>query len=186
MDYREVFKNLPPLKTERLTLRRLRVTDEADVFAYAGDPEVARYTLWEAHHTPEESRMFINMALEQYLTGEPSTWGVVLNATGRLIGTCGFAYAHPQDRRVEIGYALGREHWNQGLTTEALRAVIAFCFDAMQVNRVEARCNELNIGSWREGRFSGGWETSGSRPRSSVQLRASGLRRKPLMTRTVH
>ena len=149
MEFRQVFRHLPPLETERLTLRRLRALDAADIFEYASDPEVARYTLWDAHRTQEQSRLFLNIALEQYLIGEPSTWGVVLKQSGRLIGTCGFALASESDSRVEIGYALGRAHWGQGLMTEALREVIRFCIELMGINRVEARCNEHNIGSWR-------------------------------------
>jgi ribosomal-protein-alanine N-acetyltransferase len=149
MDYRHVFKFLPTLETPRLTLRRLRTGDAADIHAYASDPQVARYTLWEAHKDLEHSRLFVNIALEQYLVGQPSTWGVVLKETGRVIGTCGFAGAWEHDGRVELGYALARAHWGQGLMSEALCVVIAFCFETMQVHRVEAQCNEHNIASWR-------------------------------------
>ena len=35
--------------TERLTLRRPTLTDAADVYAYAHDPEVTRYMVWPIH-----------------------------------------------------------------------------------------------------------------------------------------
>lgn len=149
MEYREIFKRLPQLEAPRLTLRSLRASDERDMFAYACDPEVTRYTLWDAHRSREQTRLFLNVALEQYLVGQPSSWGIVLRETGRLIGTIGFATASEPDRRVELGYALGRAHWGHGLMTEALATVIELCIDGMGVNRIQARCDVRNVGSRR-------------------------------------
>jgi len=39
-----IFANLPVLRTERLVLRRMLPEDAEDVFGYASDPEVARWT----------------------------------------------------------------------------------------------------------------------------------------------
>ena len=43
----KVFANLPELETKRLLLRKMRLGDAEAMFAYASDPEVARYVLWE-------------------------------------------------------------------------------------------------------------------------------------------
>ena len=39
----ELVRYIPEIATERLLIRPLQVSDEADVFAYARDPEVARH-----------------------------------------------------------------------------------------------------------------------------------------------
>ena len=44
-----VFSHFPPLETERLYLRALRVSDAADMYDYASRPEVTRYLLWNPH-----------------------------------------------------------------------------------------------------------------------------------------
>jgi len=51
----------PPeiLMAEQLTLRRLSVTDAADVYAYAHDPEVTRYMVWPTHREIGESITFL-------------------------------------------------------------------------------------------------------------------------------
>jgi len=49
----------------------------------------------------------------------------------------------------EIAYALARQHWNEGYTTEAVRAIIAFGYRTMRLNRIEARCDIPNIASAR-------------------------------------
>ena len=47
--FQGTFSSLPELKTERLILRPLRLSDARDMYAYAQDPEVSRHVLWSAH-----------------------------------------------------------------------------------------------------------------------------------------
>src|SRR5688572_23694233 len=114
---------IPTLETERLLLRPLTRDDAADIFAYAADPEVARTTTWLPHTTLDDAHEFIAWALHRYDMGTAEPFGIVLRESGRVIGTCGLSptWAH---QRGEIGYALARAYWGQGLTTEAVRAVI--------------------------------------------------------------
>ena len=44
-----IFRDLPELETERLLLRKMRLDDAEAMFAYASDPEVTRYVLFETH-----------------------------------------------------------------------------------------------------------------------------------------
>ena len=49
MDGARIFADLPDLETERLLLRKMRPEDSEAMFAYASDPEVTRYVLWDTH-----------------------------------------------------------------------------------------------------------------------------------------
>lgn len=144
-----LFRHLPTLITERLTLRPLRRDDAVDMFAYASDPEMAHYTLWEAHRTLADTRQFLSYMLACYERGEPGSWGVALTDTGRLIGTCGFVGWNNTQRRAEIGYAIARARWGQGLATEAAQAVIDFAFNATTIFRLQALCMVANTASAR-------------------------------------
>ena len=44
-----IFSHMPELQTERLILRRMRVSDAEDMYHYARRPEVTRYLLWSPH-----------------------------------------------------------------------------------------------------------------------------------------
>jgi [ribosomal protein S5]-alanine N-acetyltransferase len=113
-----VFADLPELETERLLLRKMRLDDAQAMFAYASDPEVTRYVLWETHPLVEDSER-----------GEFGGWGVVLKGSGAFVGTCGVDVGYaPEHARAELGYVLSREHWGKGLVLEAVRAVIRFGF----------------------------------------------------------
>lgn len=47
---------------------------------------------------------------------------------------------------MEIGYCIGRKWWHQGITTEALHAVIDFLFDQVKANRIQWRHDVNNQG----------------------------------------
>jgi ribosomal-protein-alanine N-acetyltransferase len=131
-------------------LRRLEAHDLEDVFAYASDPEVARYTSWPVHETLKDSREFLNYVLELYTNGEVAPWGVFLQ--GKVVGTCGFLDWNLHSSRAEIGYALSSKVWGRGLMTEAVRGVISFGFRTMKLNRIQGRCeadSSLRSGSWK-------------------------------------
>lgn len=138
----------PDLQTERLLLRRLTREDAADIFAYASDPEVARLTTWEAHRTLDDSLQYLERVRTWYDEGFGGPWGLVLKGTGTLVGTCGLAVV-PEHYRAELGYAIARSCWGQGLMTEAARAAIHFGFVSLGLNRIEARCWLDNIASAR-------------------------------------
>ena len=128
----------------------MRLDDAEAMFAYASDPEVARYVLWDTHRSIEDSESFLSFAMEGYERGDFGDWGVVLKDSGAFVGTCGMdgGYA-PEHARAEIGYVLSREHWGKGLMPEAVRAVIRFGFGRMRLNRIEARCIAENTASAR-------------------------------------
>ena len=48
---------------------------------------------------------------------------------------------------VHIGYCIGRTWWHQGITSEALQAVMDFLFDLVNVNRIESRHDPRNPNS---------------------------------------
>lgn len=145
----DVFSNLPILETPRLILRSMRMSDAQDVYAFSKDPEVTRYVLWEPHRSVSDSRMYLRAMLRQYRSGTPCSYGIVLKATGQLIGTIGFMAYSEENRCAEVGYSIARWLWNKGLTTEALQAVIDMAFRHLNLHRLEAMHDTNNPASGR-------------------------------------
>ena len=137
------------LNTPRLTLRPLTMRDAQDIYDYSRDPEVARHVLWDAHRSLADSRAYLRFILRQYRDGVPSSYGIVLKASGRVVGTIGFMWYSQENHSVEVGYSLARGVWNQGLMTEALKAVMRLSFEELQVHRVEAQHETSNPASGR-------------------------------------
>ncbi len=148
-EVREVLKDLPTLETERLILRKMVLNDAEAVFAYASNSDVSRYTLWETHRSIEDSRAFLEFATQKYENGGEPDWGIVYKGNGCLVGACGLVNWEADHARAEVGFVLSREYWGRGLMSEAVRAMLRFGFERMNLNRIEARCIAENAASAR-------------------------------------
>jgi ribosomal-protein-alanine N-acetyltransferase len=129
----------------------MRLDDAEGMFAYASDPEVTRYVLWDIHRSIEDCESFLRSAMEGYERGDFGGWAVVLKDSGAFVGTCGLdaGYA-PEHARAKLGYVLSREHWGKGFMSEAVRAVIRFGFvRIIRLKRIQARCIAKNVASAR-------------------------------------
>lgn len=140
---------MPTLETPRLILRRIAMRDAKDIFAYSSDEEVARHVLWAAQRDVSEARDYCKYMLRRYRADEPSSWGIEEKKTGRLVGTIGYMDYSQDNGCVEVGYSLARWLWNGGYMTEALARVIAYTFEAMDINRIEAQHELDNPASGR-------------------------------------
>jgi RimJ/RimL family protein N-acetyltransferase len=135
------------LPTPRLLLRKPVLSDvEAVIREYAHDPEVTRYLLWPPDQTPGEIGEFLSRAIDTWQRGTIYTWAITLKESSRLIGMID---ARLDAYMVNVGYVLGREHWNRGYTTEALKAVITWAEGLETVERIWAVCAVANPASAR-------------------------------------
>jgi ribosomal-protein-alanine N-acetyltransferase len=66
-----------------------------------------------------------------------------------LVGACGLVNWEAEHARAEVGFVLSREYWGRGLMSEAVRAILRFGFERMNLNRIEARCIAENAASAR-------------------------------------
>jgi [ribosomal protein S5]-alanine N-acetyltransferase len=108
------------IQTPRLELRPFAPNDAADVFAYASNPRVSRFTSWKTQQTLADAEAFIAMVLAR--GADEHTWAIRLRTEPRVIGAIEFSLA--SETRAEFHYVLAEEHWNRGLMTEAVRAVL--------------------------------------------------------------
>ena len=69
------------------------------------------------------------------------------NSDQQMIGTCTLWNIHLQNRRAEVGYALGRPYWGNGYMFEAMQALVEHAFRVMQLHRLEADIDPRNEGS---------------------------------------
>jgi RimJ/RimL family protein N-acetyltransferase len=51
--------------------------------------------------------------------------------------------------QAELGWVLDPGYEGKGYATEAVRALLAICFDGLRLRRVTASCFADNVGSWR-------------------------------------
>ncbi|WP_215115268.1 GNAT family N-acetyltransferase [Exiguobacterium sp. s80] len=150
MTTEQFYKMLPTLETDRLLLRPMRQEDVDDLFAYTQDEETARYVTWNANQTVEQAEQFLTYVLSNYEQGKQAPWAIEWKATGQMIGTIDFIHLLlDENKQAELGYALSRQFWGKGIVTEVVERVLDFGFEALQLERIQARCMEPNVGSAR-------------------------------------
>jgi [ribosomal protein S5]-alanine N-acetyltransferase len=136
----------PTIKTERLLLRPFLRTDAPDVFAYASNPRVSRFTSWSTHRTLADSEAFIDMVLRR----EPDehTWAICVGNDPRVQGA--IELGPVAEAQAELHYVLAEPLWNRGLMTEAARAVLAWGLASYPtLARVVSRALVDNVASHR-------------------------------------
>ena len=133
--------------TPRLVLRRPRLEDAPAIFeAYARDPDVTRYLTFQPNKSAGDSQAWLQICLQHWETGEEFVWLIVLPADDRPIGSIS---CRVKDWKAEMGYALAKCFWNQGLMTEAVRAVADWALSCEGVFRISAYCDTANPASAR-------------------------------------
>lgn len=138
------------IETERLILRPLTLDDAPAMFTnWVTDQEVARYVTWDIHTSLEETRELLSLWVKQYDQPDVYIWGMVIKETGELIGTFAFTGVSDRDQVAELGYAIGKNWWNHGYTTEAGLAILSFGFDQLGLNRIQAVHDVRNPASGR-------------------------------------
>ena len=117
------------LTTERLTLRPWREADLADFYEYARVDGVGQMAGWTPHRSIEESVTVLRSFIQHKKT-------LALEYRGKVIGSVGIeAYEEENYPELdalqgrEIGYALSKDHWGNGLMPEAVQAVIRWLFE---------------------------------------------------------
>lgn len=149
MEIAQIYGDLPIIETERLLLRKITFNDADDIYEYTSDQLVSQYVTWDRHETIMDTKGFIHFVNQQYTLKKLAPWGIEYKDNGKLIGTIDFVSWQPKHFNAEIGYAIARPYWGQGMTTEATKALIDFGFTKMNVVRIQARCMIENIGSQR-------------------------------------
>lgn len=133
------------LRTARLLLRPFELTDVDDVYAYASDPEVARFRPLPDPYTREDALEFVD---RQIRTDWSTNAEFAIEYWPQVIGGISL-HVNPEHETGELGYLLGRRWWGQGLATEAARAVVDWGFRRFRLHKVYARAHVDNTRSWR-------------------------------------
>lgn len=140
----------PELRTNRLLLRELNESDAPMLLVQRSDARIIQYLDREPDTTLNQTLALIDLIKQNITDNKGITWGVVRqDAPEELLGTIGLWRMIPEHHRAEIGYGLHPDHWQQGIMSEAMVAVLAFGFQALKLHSVEANVNPQNQASRR-------------------------------------
>ncbi|MFC1451954.1 GNAT family N-acetyltransferase [Verrucomicrobiota bacterium] len=138
----------PRIETRRLLLRPLTPRDARDVQRLAGDREVADTLRIPYPYAERAAKKWISTLRPDYAAGKSVALAITLRATGELIGTVNLGIT-PKYDLAKLGFWVGKPYWNQGFCTEAGRAMLAYAFTELGLNRVHASHVPRNQASGR-------------------------------------
>jgi len=135
------------LKSKRLILRPIQLSDAGAFFAYRSDAETNKFQGW-IPKTLDEAEAFI--AKSATTINEPGTWFqlvLIEHTSGEVIGDVGIHFIDTDGHQVELGCTLGKAHHGNGYATEALQAVIDYLFKKLNKHRIIASIDPGNTAS---------------------------------------
>ena len=113
--------NTPTLKTERLILRKFTQDDVQALYLILKDEEVNTFLPWFPAKSIEDAEMFYQERYAaQYEKPQAYAYAICLKSENVPIGYIKV----DMDESHDFGYALRKEFWHKGITTEAGKAVV--------------------------------------------------------------
>lgn len=136
------------LETERLVLRKLKLTDYADLCDILQDSETMY--AYEGAFTDEEVRQWLDKQLRRYVDDGFGLWAVISKETGDFLGQCGLTMQDCAGKLVvEVGYLFKRRYWGHGYATEAAVGCKEYAFTVLGVSEVYSIIRDNNLPSQR-------------------------------------
>ena len=139
-------KEIPEIQTNRLLMRAITLKDVEDVFVYSRNPNVLRYTTGKTPSKLAETQEFVRKLITK--PKGAFAWAVLLKNNPLVIGVIEFGTSDGLSGGIH--YALAEEHWNQGLMTEGVQAVLNWVFrNILDLQNITTSAVSVNKGSIR-------------------------------------
>jgi RimJ/RimL family protein N-acetyltransferase len=135
------------IETKRLVLRSLLLSDISQDYAdWLNDPEINKYlSHFNTVQTIKTCRDYIQSYQEKK---DAALIGILLKGNDLHIGNITFSSLDWDNKAVAIGISIGRkEYMGKGLASEALCAIVRYCFQQLGLIRIWAGVNISNIRS---------------------------------------
>ena len=134
----------------KIRLRALEHDDLPHFVRWINDPETRRFMVlrYPLSMTEEEKWW------QGFLQRENDHIFAIEAEDGTYIGNVGLHDIEPENRRAELGIIIGdKAHWGQGYGTDAVRALLRWAFEYLNLNRISLRVydyNERAIGCYQK------------------------------------
>lgn len=141
----DYIKNKPVLKTERLTLRQLQPSDVSALKEWMPDKKM--YTYWgkPAGKTDKNPELLFEGTKK---STKGFHWGIALNENDKVIGEA-WIYLIEKNRMAKIAMRIAPLYQGKGFATEAVKAIIDFCFTNTELQRIWTDVDVRNTASWK-------------------------------------
>ncbi len=143
-DYDRYFPDAIVLETSRVELRLMQMTDMDALGTIAGTPDLWKYFTKELNNK-EELMSWMETAMNERAARQRMPFVITDKSTNEICGSTSFGNISFYDKRVEIGWTwLGSDFIGTGINHHAKFVLMSYAFDAMRMERVEFKTDNLN------------------------------------------
>lgn len=140
----QVFDTFPILQTPRLTLREIRTEDAPAIYGMRSSGRVNEFIARQAMQEEEQAVSLAGRTAAAYRNRQAIGWAGLIRNQGEIIGTCGFNSIDALNLHAEIGGEMATEYWGKGFALEAVKAILAFGLNTMNLHTIEAKVSPAN------------------------------------------
>lgn len=135
------------LENDRVLLRPLALTDEAELLVVASEKDLWIYGLSDLSE-PGELKTYIQKAIEAREQGICAVWTIVDKQSNSVAGCTRLAEISWIDERGQIGWTwIGKEFQGSGLNKAMKNLILKYGFETLNLNRIELKADERNVRS---------------------------------------
>ncbi|PAE11048.1 GNAT family N-acetyltransferase [Niallia circulans] len=134
------------LETERLYLQPFNIEDAFRIKELANNEELASILGLPHPYKLEYAEDWIATQPELIRNGDEYTLTIVSKESTEIIGTITIR-VDKNNNKGELGYWIGRDFWGNGFATEAVKRIISFGFDELNLNKIWASAISRNKAS---------------------------------------
>jgi N-acetyltransferase len=143
-EYDKFFPSALVLETTRVQLRLLEMNDIDALYKISTAAEIWKYFTKDLSNK-DELRKWMEAALEERIGQKRMPFVIIDKASNEICGSTSFGNISFYDRRVEIGWTwLGTAFMGTGINHHAKFVLLSYAFDAMKIERVEIKTDNLN------------------------------------------
>jgi RimJ/RimL family protein N-acetyltransferase len=127
-----------------VNLRALEMTDLERNHRWVNDRDVTRFLSMRYEMSLMAEENWMRERTRSPLSFSTAAFAIETKE-GRHIGNCGLHNASPENRSAELGIMIGeKDCWGQGYGTDAVRALLRFAFEEMNLHRVQLDVFDFN------------------------------------------
>ncbi|GED13593.1 GNAT family N-acetyltransferase [Aneurinibacillus migulanus] len=135
------------LYTERLHLRKMKVSDSSSLFKIWSDPDVTRFMNVDCFTHENQAKDMIKLLDELAQDSKAIRFSIIELESNEIIGSCGYNSLDFENEKAEIGYDLAKAFWGKGYASEAIYSLLDYAFSSLKLNRLEAKVEPENVNS---------------------------------------
>ena len=119
------------------------VGDLNHIYQGLSDPQVIRYYR-VSYRTAEETQVQMDWYAHLETSGTGRWWAICSQEDQTFMGASGLNNLHHTHRKAELGFWFLPDYWGRGFALEAVRAILEYAFQTLQLHRIEAQVEPEN------------------------------------------